>query len=103
MRLAQGGSVLIAHPVFDGEKPNPVTETMSPGGPKLGDRVIVGTDVTVKTADAASAGKTSGVAVIVYGVGGTFDVDAILKPPDKTPAEIVQDTSEIVKPAGFAL
>ncbi|MGD0549619.1 MAG: hypothetical protein ABSA81_03620 [Candidatus Bathyarchaeia archaeon] len=65
MYPAKGGVVAIVHPVSDVENPNPSAVTVMPGGPTPGVNVMVGTEVTVKLAVVASAGKTSGVAVIV--------------------------------------
>jgi len=45
----------MVHPVSDVEKPNPPTATVIPGGPIPGVSVMVGTALTVKVADVASA------------------------------------------------
>ena len=92
--------MVIVHAVSDVEKPNPPTDTVTPGGPVPGFNVIVGTEVTVKLAVVASAGKTSGVAVMVYADGGARVDPAILNWPFKFPPEIVHEVPDIVRPAG---
>ena len=92
--------VVIVHPLSDVEKPNPATETVIPGGPVPGVSVMVGTEVTVKVADVASAAMTSGFAVIVYANGAGLVDPAILSWPFKFPPEIVHEASDIVRPGG---